>query len=63
MKNKITNKKIYKLSKVIIYKEGNFSNIDFNKLNLPFELFLKLSLMRKKDLLNNCYKIINSTEL
>ena len=56
---KITNNQIVNLAKIIIENNGNFSTINFKKLNLPFELFLKLSIMRKKDLLINCNKIIN----
>ena len=59
MKKKITDKNISNLAKIIINNDGNFSTMDFKKLNLPFELFLKLSLISKKDLLNNCKNILN----
>jgi len=56
---KITDKNISNLAKIIIKNKGNFSTMDFKKLNLPFELFLNLSLISKKDLLNNCKNILN----
>ena len=59
MKKKITDKNISNLAKIIINNDGNFSTMDFKKLNLPFELFLNLSLISKKDLLNNCKNILN----
>jgi len=51
---------IIKLAKDILKNKGNFSNMDFKKHNLPFEYFLRLSLLSRENIINNCQKIINN---
>ena len=55
----MSNEDIVKLAKDIIKNEGNFSNMDFKKHNVPYEYFLRLSLLSRKNIIDNCKNIIN----
>jgi len=51
-------KNVLNLAKDIVKNNGSFSTMDCKKYGIPFEFFLQLSLLSKKNLLENCNKLI-----
>jgi len=47
-----------KLAQIIVNKKGNFSAKDFEKLNIPFEVFLQMAQLDNKKLVQNAQKVL-----
>jgi hypothetical protein len=51
--------KFKKLAQLIIDKKGNFSTKDFEKLGIPFEVFLQMAQIDNKVLVKNAQKVLS----